>query len=160
MEDKQQLDPLLDEELGHRARDLAIPNANLDFGLRHGLGKREAFLLPHLRRRRLCLLVDALVLFGDQGLEPLAHDTEDFDIVLEPFGKLLQDGDHAPEQRVRGIDVGGQARRKFAQRIEHLPGRMGFPGKESLVRDGDLEHRNLQPADESFDADGDLRIIE
>ena len=110
MEDKQQLDPLLDEEFGHRARDRAFSYANLDFGLRHRLGKREAFLLLHLRCRRLCLLFGALVLLGDQGLKPLAHDGEDFDIVLEPVGERLKDVHHAPEQRVRGIDVGGKAR--------------------------------------------------
>ena len=151
---------MLDEELDHRARNHAIPDTNLDLRLRHRLGKSETFFLLHLRRCGLRLLADALVLVGDQSLEPLAHDDEDLDVVLKPIRELLENSLHAPKQRIRGIDIGGQARRKLPQRVEHLPGRMGFLGKERLVCDRDLEHRDLQPADEPLHADGYLGIIE
>jgi len=47
-----------------------------------------------------------------------------------------------------------------AERIEHLPGGVGFAGKKVLVRDRHLQHRNLQPSDEPFYADGNLGIVE
>ena len=157
---QQNLDPLLDQKFEHGNRHVTSSHARLDFRLRHGFGKREPFFLLDAIRCGQRVLFDTLIFFGDERLQPLARGVEDLQVGLEAIDEFLEDALHAPEQRARGVEVNRQAQRNLAQRIEQLPRRMGLLREERLVRDRDLEHRDLQAANEPLHADGDLGIIE
>jgi hypothetical protein len=160
LDQQQHLDPLLVQELEYRLRRLAGAQAHLDLGLGHGLGERQAFLLFDLLLVGQRLLFDALVLFVHQGLELFAHLLENPHVVFEIFQQVLENRVEADERRIRGIDVFRQARCDLTQGVEHLPCWMGLLGKERLVRDRDLEERDLQPADQALDPDRDPGIVE
>ena len=106
------------------------------------------------------LLLDALVLLRNHLLQLLAQDIEDLEAFLETVGQLLDDGFHTLVERIRGIEIGGQSHCDLAQSIEHLPRGMSARGEEGLVEDGDLEHRDLQAADEPLHPMGYLGVLE
>ena len=160
LDQEQDLDPLPEQELDHRGRQPGCAQAHLDLCLRHGLGECEAFLLFDLLFIGLRLLLDALVFLDHQRLHLLAHGVENLDVFLETFHESLEHCVQAREGRIGGIDVRGQPRSDFAERIEHMAGWMGRPGEEGLVRNRDLEEGNLQPADQALYADRDLGIVE
>src|SRR6266850_3965253 len=160
MDYQQRLDPLVDEKLDHRTGQFTNLYASLDLKLCHGLGSGEAFFQFDSLRGGPRLLLGAPIFFVEENRQPLAHGVEDIDVVLEVIHQFLDDALQASKQRVGRIKVARQARRNFAERIQQPPGRMSFLGEELLVRDRDLEHRDLHPADEPLYRNGDLGIIE
>ena len=160
MDYQQRFDPLVDEKLGHRTGQFTSLDARLDLKLCHGLRGGEAFISFDSLRGGPRLLLDAPIFFLDENLQPLAHDIEDLRAVLEVIHQFLDDGLQVAKQRVGGVEVGRQARRHFAQRIEQPPSGMAFLGEECLVRNRDFKHRDLHPADEPLDGNGDIGSIE
>ena len=65
-----------------------------------------------------------------------------------------------PNSLLSVLKSAGRRMRDLGQRVQQQPGRVVLLPEQVLVRDGHLEHRDLQPADEALRAERDLRVVE